>query len=99
MVIDLGARFRVTGFRYLARQDEGWNGTFGETDFFVADSIEGFGAETAANAEFGKQRKAQAADCIQPVTGRFVKLRVLSEVNDGPWASAAEIGVVGTAIK
>jgi hypothetical protein len=39
-------------------------------------------------------RKAQEAAC-NPVTGRYVLLRVLSEVNGGPWASVAEIGVIG----
>ena len=38
LVMDLGAVYEVRGFRYLARQDSGWNGTFGKTEFHVSDS-------------------------------------------------------------
>ncbi len=93
LVIDLGARHKITGFRYLARQDNGWNGTFAETEFYVSDSAKEFG-EAAVKATFKKEKKAQAADC-KPVTGRFVKVRVLSEVEGNAWGSAAEIGVIG----
>jgi len=39
-------------------------------------------------------KTAQEVKC-EPVKGRYVMLRALSEVNDGPWASVAEFGVVG----
>ena len=43
---------------------------------------------------YDKVKKAQRAPC--PLTkGRYVMFRVLSEVNDGPWASCAELGVLG----
>lgn len=97
LVIDLGGTYRVTGFRYLARQDNSWNGAFGKTEFAVASSIDGFGAAAAA-ATFAKVRTAQAADCKTPVEGRYVRVRVLSEVGGRPFASAAEIGVIGTKV-
>ena len=86
----------MTGFRYLARQDQGWNGAFAETEFFLALTRDGFGEVPAARAMFGKLRKAQAADLKTPVRARFLKVRVLSEVNGGAWASAAELAVVGS---
>ena len=49
---------------------------------------------TVAKATFGKVSKVQEAAC-KPVQGRYVLLRALSEVNDGPWATIAELGVVG----
>jgi hypothetical protein len=52
--------------------------------------------EPAAKATFAKERRAQAVDLEKPVRGRYVLVRVLSEVNGKPWASAAEIGVVGS---
>jgi arylsulfatase A-like enzyme len=94
LVIDLGAVYQVHGFRYLARQDAGWNGAFAETEFFVGESPDAF-AEPAVRTTFEKVRAAQAANCKQPVEGRYVRVRVLSEVNAKAWASAAEIGVVG----
>ncbi len=93
LVIDLGANYEVRGFRYLARQDGGWNGAFAETEFFVSESPDTFG-EPVARATFTKVRTPQAADCERPVGGRYVQVRILSEVNENPWASAAEIGVV-----
>jgi hypothetical protein len=97
LIIDLGATFEISGFRYLARQDGGWNGAFAETEFSVSDSPETFSSPVAA-ATFGKVRTAQSADCAEPVRGRYVCVKVLSEVNGKPWGSAAEIGIVGVKI-
>ncbi len=98
LVIDLGATCEIRGFRYLARQDNSFNGAFAKTEFSVSDSPDKFG-EPVASATFKKLRTAQAADCDQPVRGRYVLVRILSEVNGGPWASAAELGVVGSVKK
>jgi hypothetical protein len=95
LVIDLGATCEIVGFRYLARQDGGWNGAFAETEFSVAQTPDEFGAP-AVKVAFEKLRTAQAADCQEPVRGRYIQVRILSEVNGQPWASAAEIGVVGS---
>ena len=32
----------IDGFRYLARQDGGWNGAFAETEFSISDSPTSF---------------------------------------------------------
>ncbi|MFV1964047.1 MAG: sulfatase-like hydrolase/transferase, partial [Pirellulaceae bacterium] len=95
LVIDLGAPYEVRGFRYLARQDSGWNGAFAETEFYVSESPDSFG-EPVATATFEKVRTAQSVDCATPVRGRYVRVRILSEVNGKPWGSAAEIGIIGT---
>jgi hypothetical protein len=94
LVIDLGRARSITGFRYLARQDGGWNGAFAKTEFFVADSRDGFADEAVAVTTFTRKKEAQAVDLTKPVRGRFVKIRVLSEVNGKDWASAAEVGIV-----
>ena len=95
LVMDLGAMYKIRGFRYLARQDGGWNGTFAKTEFYVSNSSDTFGKPTA-RATFKKVRIPQAVDCEKPVRGRYVLVRILSEVNKNPWASAAEIGVIGS---
>jgi len=94
LVIDLGVICQIRGFRYLARQDSGWNGAFAKTEFCVSNSLDGFGIPIV-RATFRKVRKSQVADCKKPIHARYVLVRVLSEVNDNPWASAAEIGVIG----
>ena len=93
LVIDLGAERTVRGFRYLARQDGGWNGAVKDCEFSVAVRPDGFRGP-AVRATFAKKKEPQEVAC-EPVRGRYVLLRVLSEVNGGPWASAAELGVVG----
>jgi hypothetical protein len=95
LIIDLGAEYEIRGFRYLARQDGGWNGAFAETEFSVSNSPDSFG-KPGVKKTFTKVKTAQTADCDAPVRGRYVRIRILSEVNGNPWASAAEIGVVGT---
>ena len=94
LVIDLGKNYEISGFRYLARQDGGWNGAFAEVEFLVSSTPQ-FGNVPAVKATFGKVRSAQAANLKESVAGRYVKLRVLSEVNGQPYGSAAEIGVIG----
>ena len=94
VVIDLGRTRPLAGFRYLARQDDGWNGAFAETEFFVSDSADNFPDKPAARATFEKLKTSQKADCFTATSGRYVLVRNLTEVNDGPWGSAAEIGIV-----
>lgn len=93
MVIDLGGEQSIRGFRYLSRQDRSWNGAVGKCEFFVSNSAESFGKPVASET-FKKTRTAQEVKC-EPVQGRYVRVRILSEVNDGPWASIAELGVLG----
>ncbi len=93
LVIDLGKPTEISGFRYLARQDGGWNGVFAKTEFTVSNDKDSFG-EATLKTTFEKVKTVQQANLPEPVTGRYVRIRILSEVNGGPWASAAEIGVV-----
>ncbi len=94
LVIDLGHERTITGFHYLARQDNGWNGAFAKTEFYIGDSPKEFPKAPSITATFGKAKTAQSADLKQPVKGRYVRIRILSEVNGNVWASAAEIGVI-----
>jgi len=94
LVIDLGKERTIAGFRYLGRQDSGYNGAFAETTFHVADSTGAFDGDPVASATFTKDKAPQVVDLEKPVTGRYLKITVLSEVNGKSFASAAEIGVV-----
>jgi len=94
-VLDLGATREVRGLAYLVRQDAGWNGAIAGCEFYVGASAEGLGrGEPAARGTFGRQKSAQRIEC-EPTQGRFVLIRILSELGGGPWASAAEFGIVG----
>ena len=92
-MVDLGREYTVRGLRYLARQDTSWNGAGQDCEGYVSADPERYDAK-AASATLRKVKKAQEIT-FEPVRGRYVLFRALSEVNGGPWASAAEIGLVG----
>jgi len=94
LIIDLGQSRAIAEFRYLARQDGGWNGAFAETEFYVGASPQVFESQPALKVVFTKDRKPQSARLKQPLRGRYVGIRILSELNGNPWASAAEIGII-----
>lgn len=93
LVIDLGKPRRIKGFRYLARQDNGWNGAFGKTTFHMSTEADQFGV-ALATAEFTQSRNVQSAELQTPALARYVLIRVHNSCANGPWASAAEIGVI-----
>ncbi|MFT5470528.1 MAG: hypothetical protein ACI8UO_005657 [Verrucomicrobiales bacterium] len=93
LVIDLGKTRTIAGFRYLARQ-KGDVGQFAETEFYVSDDAESFGNEPTLKTTFQPVKSAQSANCAKPVSGRYVLVRVVSEINEKPNATAAEIGVI-----
>ena len=92
IVIDLGKPTKIGGIRYLSRQDAGWNGTIKKYEISISDSLDDFDSYVCFG-EFEKVRDSQEKR-FTPTTGRCIKLKALSEVNDGPWASIAEIGFV-----
>lgn len=93
IVIDLGKSRQLTGFRYLARQ-LGSVGAFAKTEFFISESADEFGDEPAAAATFIDVKKSQTVDCDQPVTGRYVLIRMLTEIEGRPNGTAAEFGFI-----
>lgn len=92
IVIELTPPSTIKGFSYLPRQDDSENGTIKDYEFYVSNDGEDFGQPVAKGAfENSKELKSVT---FAPQTCRFVKLKALSEVNDGAWTSAAEIGVL-----
>jgi hypothetical protein len=93
LILDLGKPMLIEGFRYLSRQDGSWNGTFADTEFTISDSPELF-PSSQLRITFKKTKQVQSADLKTPTSGRYVKIRILSDINEGPWASAAELGII-----
>ncbi len=91
IIIDLGREHILTGFRILARQDAGWNGTIKEIEITISNDPKQFDAP-ALKAELKKTKSPQDLKCAE-AKGRFIRIRALSEINAGPWASIAEFGV------
>lgn len=94
LIIDLGKSRSISGFRYLSRQDGGWNGSFAETEFYVSNDAEKFGDSPVLTRTFTKEKTAQAADLEQPAKGRYVRVRVKTDITSKGWGSAAEIGII-----
>jgi serine/threonine protein kinase len=92
IIIELAPPATIKGFTYLPRQDDSENGTIKDYEFYVSDDGIDFG-QPVNNGTF-ENSKDRKTVTFAPKPCRFIKLKALSEVNDGPWTSAAEIGVV-----
>ena len=99
LVVDLGSLYNLSGISYLARQDNTWNGAFSKVEIYVAIEPEKFSQEPDVVQKLKKDKKAQSINFDGIKKGRYVKVRVLSEVNGGTWASASEIGFIGKVSK
>lgn len=86
---DLGRSREVTGFSYLPRTGCP-NGTIKDYALHISDDYDDFGKSVIAGA-FQHGNKKNVVQFNRPVTGRYIKLIALSEVNGRPWASIAEI--------
>jgi F5/8 type C domain len=94
IIIELSAPARIKGFTYLPRQDDEVNGTIKQYEFYVSDDGKNFG-QPVTRGSFGTNDSIQKRSVMFDVKpARFVKLRALSEINDQPWTSAAEIDVI-----
>jgi hypothetical protein len=92
IIIELSRSAKISGFTYLPRQDDIENGTIKDYEFYVSEDGKEFGQPVKKGAfESGKSKKTVTFDARQC---RFIKLKALSEINDQPWTSAAEIGLV-----
>ena len=77
----------------MSRQDGGFNGGIAKYEIYVSSDGNEFGKPVAIG-EFARKRGNQQI-VFPSQQARYVKLVVLTEVNGGPWASAAELGVIG----
>jgi galactose oxidase len=96
IAIDMHATHVVTGLAYLPRQDGNPNGTIGRYSISVSMNGVNWSAPVASGrwADDATQKYAVFA----ARKARYVRLTALSEAgNRGPWASAAEINILGQA--
>ncbi|MBK7107027.1 MAG: alpha-L-fucosidase [Ignavibacteriae bacterium] len=92
--INLGEEIILEGFTYLPRR-EIINGTIKEFTFYT--SLDGKNWEKIIKREFSNIKNNPVEQKIlfqQNVDARFIKLESINEINENPWASAAEIGVI-----
>ncbi|MGH1162551.1 M6 family metalloprotease domain-containing protein (plasmid) [Bacillus mycoides] len=93
--IDLGTTYNLSKFSYLPRQDGQINGTIKDYEFYVSGDGVNWGTAVSIGA-FANNTNLKEVSFANK-TGRYIRLRALSEVNNNPWTSAAEINVFGVA--
>jgi hypothetical protein len=94
IVIELSAPARIKGLTYLPRQDVEVNGTIKDYEIYLSNDGKDFG-QPVKKGSFGSTDSIDKRTVtFDAKAARFVKLRALSEINDNPWTSAAEIDVV-----
>ncbi|MGY0232244.1 discoidin domain-containing protein [Longispora urticae] len=90
--IDLGSSRSVTNLYYLPRQNQA-NGRIANYEVYVSTDGTTWGTAVATGT-FTNNTTEQAVN-FAARTGRYVKLRALTEVNGNPWTSVAEINIAG----
>jgi glucose/arabinose dehydrogenase/PKD repeat protein len=90
IVLDLGAAFDVTGLYYLPRQDNA-NGRIARYEVSVSTDGTTWGNPVATGA--WASSNAEQAATFPAKTGRYLRLRALSEVGGRAWTSVAELNV------
>jgi hypothetical protein len=102
--INLGASYSLSAFQYLPRQDGCGNGWIKQYAFYVSTDGVNWGTAVASGtfsysglstACPGGGVPATMQVDFTPVTGQYVRLQALSEINGNPWTAAAEINVLG----
>ena len=91
--LDLGAEYNVTGIQYQHRQDSNVNGTIKDFELYVSSDVNDWGVQVASG-QLLESKQLHTLN-FDDKTGRYLKLVALSEVNGKPWASLAELQVIG----
>ena len=93
--IDLGATYEIYGFSYIPRQlSDG--GRIANFEFYV--STDGSSWGTAVASGTWPNSGASQTESFAATSGRYVRIRALSEVNGNPWAAIAELNVTACQI-
>jgi hypothetical protein len=91
--IDLGKAYNLHKFTYLGRSD-GPNGRVKEYELYVSNDKTNWGS-AIASGEFTNTAAPQNVSFVNAPSGRYFRLKALSEVNGGAWTSAAELSLIG----
>lgn len=89
--LDLGTARAVTDLYYLPRPGPSPNGRIGRYEVYVSANGSSWGTPVATGTLPNTNAEQQIR--FLPKTGRYVRLRALSEVNGNAWTSIAELNV------
>ncbi|MAG93640.1 MAG: hypothetical protein CMJ48_07815 [Planctomycetaceae bacterium] len=97
ITIDLGKSYKIEGMEYLPRTGGG-NGTIAKYECYVSDNKKNFG-KPIAEGTFTKSAGQQTVKFASAATGRYVRVRALSEVAGRAWTSIAELRLLSPGVK
>ncbi len=94
--IDLGATYTTAGFRYLPRQDGQTIGKIAQYEFYVSTDGITWGSPVVTGTLITDPADKTEHQVVfnSPVSGRYVRLRAMTEVNGGKVTSVAELNVL-----
>jgi len=92
--VDLGAVYAIDTFIYVPRQDGGVNGRIKKYEFYI--SMDGVNWENPVVTGFFADDKTEKEIGFKAKTGRYIRLKALSETNSLPFTSVAEIKLKGS---
>jgi len=92
IAIDFGKVLNLAAVTYLPRQEIG-NGRIARYELYLSRDGKKWG-RPVKKGEFGRGAELKKIELYPPRKARYLKLVALSEINDRPWTSAAEIGVI-----
>ena len=88
--LDLGRQYQISKVNYLPRPDNS-NGRIARYELYISSNVTDWGS-SVAQGTFTNTESLQEISFTE-TTGRYVRFVALSEVNNNPWSSAAEIDV------
>ncbi len=91
--VGLNNEYNLFSFTYQTRQD-GVNGRIKDYELYISNDPLDWGS-AIKKGQFINTSAPQIVSLDNGVSGQYFKLVALSEVNGGPWASAAELSFVG----
>ena len=92
LIVDLGRELTLRGVTCLPRQDQS-NGRIAGAEVFAAQRSDDW-VSPVAELRGGDNAQLMTVLFPQPVTARFLRLLVKSEVRDQPFASLAELDII-----
>ena len=92
ITLDLGRELTLDALTYLPRQEMA-NGRIARAEIYCAKTLDAWGAPVAT-VSWPNSDQLQSVHFSSPVLARYLRIRVLSEVNGNPFASIAELGIV-----
>ena len=92
LVIDLGREVALSGFKYLPRQDMS-RGRWADCAVYCSNDPDAWG-DAAASAKLRDSDPWQTFPFKKVVTARYLKVLIKSEIQNNPFASAAELDVI-----